>query len=625
TYNGNNQIAYLNYYYNNAATAPASLNWWNGNPTNLRVKFIKTTGDDLNAGTNIFSAYAQIETPSNAATQYIFGYTATTAYTINKANAQAGFGGTTYGAIAPTLNPNWSKSGYYNISHYISYPSYTDKNVILLRYPVKYDSEGNFVADSEMAKLTDKDFVLGVWNGAGLSVDSFVELVKNGAGTNSFTVNYNQNLPTISDMASSINGGYGVYEGMYVEFTGQNINTFRVYFTLIMTDYDKFDSQTAASAAGFTGTFDKDAPWGSATNPYVISSWVHIARLMEIVNGTSGPINSVANMGICQGASITQPASSQISYLDGYFFVTADNTMVINGTTYHGLYLAGYSDAVDWQPIGSSDAYKFAGSFDGNGKALYVDIDVETASTRVGLFGYVRPTNSSSSIHDITSLGSIDAENSISVGGLIGEVTGNVRIYNVKNYANVFGASNVGGIVGVVNAGVNLGVEDDFSTLENYGVVAGMSTAGNVGGIAGVVYSGAGIKESENTYVLGANTGFVNWTESGVSSSGSNVGGIFDAMLLSGTANEFTRFQPAYARNICMVRGDEYVGGLFGIVKYSDTKGHIVYLINKENELSGDYYNEWSFCGLPDAIGNMRAGAILIDGAIVEGIHGNSY
>ena len=101
---------------------------------------------------------------------------------------------------------------------------------------------------------------------------------------------------------------------------------------------------------------DPSKEWGSAENPYVISHWIHLLRLSEIVNGLSAPINSV---NLPQYPAGNMARAHDIKYQahaggSSHFVVTANITM---------------PDYITFNPIGgyNGDTSKyFGGVFNGD-------------------------------------------------------------------------------------------------------------------------------------------------------------------------------------------------------------------------------------------------------------------
>lgn len=133
--------------------------------------------------------------------------------------------------------------------------------------------------------------------------------------------------------------------------------------------------------------------------------------------------------------------------------------------------------------IGGTYDTPFKGSFDGNGKAVELNIN-ESDGDYQGLFGYV---STGGVVENVTVTGAVSG--SYNVGGIAGNVTKGT-VQNCVNGAAVSGTNNVGGVVGYL---------DDNSTMQNcYNTAAVTGTGSNVGGVAGAI-GGAAVQNCYNT------------------------------------------------------------------------------------------------------------------------------
>lgn len=133
--------------------------------------------------------------------------------------------------------------------------------------------------------------------------------------------------------------------------------------------------------------------------------------------------------------------------------------------------------------IGCTYDTPFKGSFDGNGKAVELNIN-ESDGDYQGLFGYV---STGGVVENVTVTGAVSG--SYNVGGIAGNVTKGT-VQNCVNGAAVSGTNNVGGVVGYL---------DDNSTMQNcYNTAAVTGTGSNVGGVTGAI-GGAAVQNCYNT------------------------------------------------------------------------------------------------------------------------------
>ena len=305
-------------------------------------------------------------------------------------------------------------------------------------------------------------------------------------------------------------------------------------FEIIEGDFGKLPSGTSGK-------------WGSATNPYVISTPVHLANLSGIVNGTQIALNTIIGS---DGGSVTADdvVATDNTYTNCYFVVTADINM----------------SGVDFTPIGRDTSHYFRGLFYG-GTNGYTGERVQRTITNltindssldyVGLFGYVwqngnqytRPT-----IEYITIGNSCSFIGKNCVGSVVAHGQ-DVTISHCYNYATVTGNDKVGGIVGY-NFGATV-----INGTTNHGAVKGHDY---VGGIAGEADWG-GLTGTDDAII----------TNNGTVEGNNYVGGIVGYL--------WTTYSIVLATNQNQVVGKNYVGGIVGGLKYrNEYNNSIAYSTN---------------------------------------------
>lgn len=292
-------------------------------------------------------------------------------------------------------------------------------------------------------------------------------------------------------------------------------------FAVIEGDFGKFPSGTSGK-------------WGSETNPYVISTTIHLENLSGIVNGTQIALNTIVGS---DGGAVTADdvVATDITYANCYFVVTADIDM----------------SGVDFTPIGRDTSHYFRGLFYGGtngytGERLQRTITNlainDSTSDYIGLFGYVwrngeqytRPT-----IEYITIGNSCSFVGRNYVGGVVAHGQ-DVTISHCYNYATVTGNDKVGGIVGY-NFGATV-----INGTTNHGTVKGHDY---VGGIAGEADWG-GLTGTDDAII----------TNNGTVEGNNYVGGIVGYL--------WTTYSIVLAKNQNQVVGKNYVGGIVGGLKY---------------------------------------------------------
>lgn len=307
-----------------------------------------------------------------------------------------------------------------------------------------------------------------------------------------------------------------------------------VEFAVIEGDFGKLPSGTSGK-------------WGSETNPYVISTTIHLENLSGIVNGTQIALNTIVGS---DGGAVTADdvVATDNTYANCYFVVTADIDM----------------SGVDFTPIGRDTSHYFRGLFYGGtngytGERLQRTITNlainDSTSDYIGLFGYVwrngeqytRPT-----IEYITIGNSCSFVGRNYVGGVVAHGQ-DVTISHCYNYATVTGNDKVGGIVGY-NFGATV-----INGTTNHGTVKGHDY---VGGIAGEADWG-GLTGTDDAII----------TNNGTVEGNNYVGGIVGYL--------WTTYSIVLAKNQNQVVGKNYVGGIVGGLKYhNEYNNSIAYSTN---------------------------------------------
>lgn len=332
------------------------------------------------------------------------------------------------------------------------------------------------------------------------------------------TITYKQGGTILSTAPTSI----GVYTATISVLYGSTVRGSRtITFTIIEGDFGKLPSGTSGK-------------WGSETNPYVISTTIHLENLSGIVNGTQIALNTIVGS---DGGAVTADdvVATDNTYANCYFVVTADINM----------------SGVDFTPIGRDTSHYFRGLFYGgtNGytgervQRTITNLAInDSTSDYIGLFGYVwqngkqytRPT-----IEYITIGNSCSFVGRNYVGGVVAHGQ-DVTISHCYNYATVTGNDKVGGIVGY-NFGATV-----INGTTNHGTVKGHDY---VGGIAGEADWG-GLTGTDDAII----------TNNGIVEGNNYVGGIVGYL--------WTTYSIVLAKNQNQVVGKNYVGGIVGGLKY---------------------------------------------------------
>jgi len=188
--------------------------------------------------------------------------------------------------------------------------------------------------------------------------------------------------------------------------------------------------------------------------------------------------------------------------------------------------------STSYTPIGISDEYPYAGTFDGGNHTITLNSsNVSSGNMKgTGLFGQA----GTCTIENITVDGSVGVYSTTEdVGGIVGSVpTGTATITNCHNKASIGAHYKAGGIVGVVEKGdgVTAGGAAIITNCTNSGGIKSSAQWCGSGGIVGLVYDNAGGVTLENCI----NTGSVSDPES----AGGLVGSAKAAITVKNCANK---------------------------------------------------------------------------------------
>ena len=342
-------------------------------------------------------------------------------------------------------------------------------------------------------------------------------------------------------------------------------------FEIIEGDFGKLPSGTSGK-------------WGSETNPYVISTPVHLANLSRIVNGKDA-LNTIVGS---DGGAVTADdvVATDNTYANCYFVVTANIT------------------ASSFARIANDSSHYFKGNFNGQNYTI--------SGLNCGLFGYVN----GGTFKDLTLKGSVTSSTSDYYGGLIGYAT-NITVSGVTNeIVLVTSNSYVGGLIGFCQN----------ATIENCHNKTNISGIGNVGGIVGFtgdtqkVGFGSHITNSTNSGDIFATSeyvgGIVGWARDtyftdvvnigNIKTSGKTVGGITSRVCGGNVTN---------AQNSGNVEGTDYVGGITGHLSWAT----ITNVSNSGKIIGNDYVGGLVGQGESNDVGNFLVNGTLSNTGCVGG------
>lgn len=389
-------------------------------------------------------------------------------------------------------------------------------------------------------------------------------------------------------------------------------------FAVIEGDFGKLPSGTSGK-------------WGSETNPYVISTTIHLENLSGIVNGTQIALNTIVGS---DGGSVTADdvVATDNTYANCYFVVTANITV-----------------SSSFVRIAKDNSHYFKGNFNGQNYTI--------SGLNCGLFGYV----SGGTFKDLTLQGSVTDGTSNYYGSLIGyglnitvsNVTSELTISTSSSYvggligfcqnATITDCTNKGSVRGVNNVGGLVGWIGDESTSGHGATISNCTNNGNVnatgdfvGGIVGwnrdTIYTN--VVNSGNINATGAQVGGItsrvlggrisNAQNSGRINGGNNVGGIAGNMSW------------AYINDVSnsgAVSGNNYVGGLLGYGESNHASNLLIYgTLTNTASVSGAQY----VGGIAGYLENKLTAMINIDWTATvniatttllgaDGVRGTSY
>ena len=296
-------------------------------------------------------------------------------------------------------------------------------------------------------------------------------------------------------------------------------------FEIIEGDFGKLPSGTSGK-------------WGSETNPYVISTPVHLANLSRIVNGKDA-LNTIVGS---DGGAVTADdvVATDNTYANCYFVVTANIT------------------ASSFARIANDSSHYFKGNFNGQNYTI--------GGLNCGLFGYVN----GGTFKDLTLKGSVTNGTSNYYGGLIGyglnitvsNVTSELTISTSSSYVGgligfcqnttITDCTNKGSVRGVNYVGGLVGWTGDESTAGHGATISNCTNNGNVNATGDFVGGIVGWNR-DTIYTNVVNSGNINTT-------GAQVGGITSRVLGGRISN---------AQNSGTVNGGNYVGGIAGNMSWA--------------------------------------------------------
>ena len=409
----------------------------------------------------------------------------------------------------------------------------------------------------------------------------------------------------------------------YYSSSGTGYVTLNYY--AIDSDYD------IIAVSDRNGDGNVESEWGSVDNPYVISHWIHLLRLSEIVNQISAPINSVQGTGAGNSANARSKDVFYTAYLDGtikksYFLVTANITMpdYVNFKPIGGWSaIANQDGATTFYSYENNASNYFGGVFDGNfASGAYATIRLGNQFSAlngdyVGLFGVMKGVVLNGTVAhaevknvDVLTADASNAYYNVAGAQYVGVIVGKAQEYVLidRAYANtglnnsnkdsitVSGTNVVGSVVGYLGLGSEM-----YGEYVNYAKVSGSS---HVGGVIGQIMAGAGRQgtgANAGTYYLGEYTVDGVKRVSSMTNYGSVVGtqaytgGVIGAMTQNAAPYDgvITVFEPTFIRNEANVTGRTVVGGLVGRIELNNA----IRLINTEDEGQA----KWSYNGSIDS------------------------
>lgn len=378
--------------------------------------------------------------------------------------------------------------------------------------------------------------------------------------------------------------------------SGNYLGTCTAEYILIGTDF------------GRLSTADPTDPWGTESNPYVISDWTHLIRLSDIVNGISDPIDSVLGYGNASNVMAEDVFFTPYRDADGIqrcYFLVQGNIDMPDGVAFRpigGYYLTNAKLDVNGKPINLS---YFGGIVDGkyNSQSSVIDLGntlENYTGDYSGLFGRVKGIDGAYATIKNIKVNATTINGNNFVGSLVGKAEEYVLIdysdagTEYVNTANVNGNNYVGGFVGYVGLSVRM-----LGAFDNSGQV---TAEGNyIGGIIGQLVAGAGTKSTgSNTYNFGAGLILVNngkvMALVNEADKGNYVGGIIGGTIAN--TGDYSALETIInidiMQNFASVSGTNYVGGLIGEVSPSVAL-HIRNALNNNGLSAGG--DDWTHNG----------------------------
>lgn len=276
-------------------------------------------------------------------------------------------------------------------------------------------------------------------------------------------------------------------------------------------------------------------------------------------------------LGICPVSALaaTNPTLSGDTYLVKTAAELAWVAEQVNSGTNTGIKVKLTEDITldaSWSGIGT-EAHKFAGSFDGNGKTI------KFSGGKNGLFNYVMGARDALvTISDLTTAGNV---NQTPIAAKAGYATFTLCVNKATVNAN---SINVGGIVGEVIYETIAGVVYTSVRITQCGNEGSItSTCSNVGGILGVTTCGTFLSQCYNSGTIEGNT---------------CTGGLVGSMQNSNGGGSVT-----YSYNSGMVSGKYPTAGIIGDMSNNVTISHCYNSGETEYAFAARRYNHTSAYG----------------------------
>lgn len=324
------------------------------------------------------------------------------------------------------------------------------------------------------------------------------------------------------------------------------------------------------------GKHRNDGTWGNTSNPFIIENKVHWNNLIDIVNKSREPVDSVDGN---HYGKVINTASSYTSF-SGCHFALVNNLSLGESAPVGADAVTTASTAKNFKGTlyGANGTYDSSNDITAVTKALKtIAININVGAGNAGLFNYLN----GATIEYIGVSGYVyNFTGSDYAGGIVGQVEGTTFIRNCESKVNVIQATfdtannpdpqnGVGGIVGYITGGSNVIIENckyiggtkytaknvDGATVIN----ANLFGANGVGGIVGYLPSG-----STRLHISGCSS-------SGTITGTHNVGGIAGRVQTTYNINGAVTLSNLYnSANITVTTGNTG-GGIAGYLYYSGT------------------------------------------------------